>query len=231
MHLDDITTLSVLVKAASGGRSTLDVEAARRMMMPMANGLGEVRDDKRADLAALLASQVSQGKEESRMKIGFALKGRKRLKKIEAMLAQILENQLKEEHLMQTVQEILTQLTADAAAERTVINSAITYIKGVPDAIRAAVREAQAANPELSDGDLAAFAKLSQDFEDQTASLTDTLTANTGDSSGSGTGPTTVVVPPSVDPTVAPSVAPGVIPGAIETPAPSAAPADPTASE
>jgi hypothetical protein len=71
----------------------------------------------------------------------------------------------------------IDQLVADVAAEDTVIDSCVVYIKGVPALIDAAVQKALAGGATAAQ--LVPLTTLSADVKAKTQAITDALTANT----------------------------------------------------
>lgn len=79
-----------------------------------------------------------------------------------------------------SVQDEIDALTADVAAQTTVVASAVTFIKGVPALVAAAVAAANAAGPApLTPAQLAAFTSLQTSLTGETSDLTAALTTNT----------------------------------------------------
>lgn len=78
---------------------------------------------------------------------------------------------------MAALDDKITQLQADVAAEGTVVDSAVTLIQGFPALIAAAVAAAQAAG--ATDAQLQSFADLSTAIEAKTKVLADAVSAGT----------------------------------------------------
>ena len=75
------------------------------------------------------------------------------------------------------IDQIITDLTADVEAQKTVVASAVTYIKGVPALIQAAIDNATSAG--ATPAQMQAFNDLKASMETETADLQAALTANT----------------------------------------------------
>jgi hypothetical protein len=97
--------------------------------------------------------------------------------RIEAKLARVLANQDKEEVLMAQIDDEVTALTADVAAEATVEASAVTLLNGINARIDAAVQAALAAG--ATTAQLQAIADASAAIKAQTADLSAAVVANT----------------------------------------------------
>lgn len=94
-----------------------------------------------------------------------------------------------------SVTDALTGLTADVAAEKTVVASAVTLITGIPGLIQAAIATALAAG--ATPDQLQSFSDLSDQIEGDSTGLQGAVTANTptpvtgtGTDPGTGTGGT-----------------------------------------
>jgi hypothetical protein len=75
------------------------------------------------------------------------------------------------------IDQVISDLTAAVSAQKTVSDSAETYIKGVPALIQAAIDAAQ--NAGATPAQLQAFSDLKASIEAETADLTAALSANT----------------------------------------------------
>lgn len=76
-----------------------------------------------------------------------------------------------------SVDQIITDLTADVAAQKGVVASAVTYIKGVPALIQAAIDKAKSEGG-LTDAQVQAFTDLKTSIQSETTDLQAALTAN-----------------------------------------------------
>lgn len=85
----------------------------------------------------------------------------------------------RQERQMSQVTNALDRLKKEVREERTVLDSAIAYIKGVPDVVRKAVEDALAANPGLSAEDLGAITDAADELDKGQQDVIAALPANT----------------------------------------------------
>lgn len=100
-----------------------------------------------------------------------------RIDEVIGMLNRILANQGLEKTAMSEMDDAVTKLTADVAAERTVVDSAIAYAKGVPALIQTAIDTALAAG--ATQAQLQAVTDAQAALETQATDLAAAIPANT----------------------------------------------------
>jgi len=95
------------------------------------------------------------------------------------ILRPVTHNPISTEKNKMTIDEVIADLTAKVEAGETVQDSAVTYIKGVPAMVQAAVDKYIADHPGLTAEQEAALGAISTKISDQTAETLAALTANT----------------------------------------------------
>ncbi len=111
-------------------------------------------------------------------------------------------NPSSEDRSMDPISQALADLTAEVHAQETVIDSAITYIAGVPNLIQQAVNEA--INAGALPQNLTAITNLISEMKTETTKLSDALVANTTPPLEPPAPTPTPDVPPTPNPDVPP---------------------------
>jgi chromosome segregation ATPase len=99
---------------------------------------------------------------------------------LDAKLTRIIDAQARAEEEQMAQNEAVQRLVQEVAETRGQVNSMVTFVRGVPDLVRAAVQEALAANPALSPEDLAAITQAADDLDAAQGEIVSALNANSG---------------------------------------------------